>query len=150
MWGRICAATLVACALVAAGCGGDDDEGPSKADYIAKADAICKAGDAKIEAATSAISDPSDQAAVLEFVTATLIPNIEGQIKDLKALDKPKDDADTIDAIYADLDGALAKAKSDPSALLTAEGGASPFATANDKAKAYGMKVCGEDYGPRT
>jgi hypothetical protein len=144
MKGRIRGAALMALALAAAGCGGDDDKGPTKAAYIAKADAICKASDAKIEAAAGQIADPNDAEAVKAFVTATLIPNVEGQVKELRALDKPKDDADEIDAIYDAVEAGVAKGKSDPASLLSATTGVSPFADANTKAQAYGMKSCGQ------
>jgi hypothetical protein len=134
---------LVAIMMVIAGCGSSNDKGPSKADYIAKADAICKTGNDKIAAAVKAIPSSADAAAVQALATKTLIPNIEGQLKDLRALDKPKDDKDALNALYDSLQSAITKVKADPTLVTSTGGKTSPFADANAKANAYGMKVCG-------
>jgi hypothetical protein len=141
---RIGGVALVAIAITIAGCGGSDDKGPSKADYIAKADAVCKSGDDAINAGVKALGDSPAEADVTTFLTGTVLPNIEGQLTKLRALEQPKDDKDTINAIYDALEADIGKAKSDP-AVLNASGSTSPFADANAKAKAYGMKVCGEE-----
>lgn len=147
MRSHIVAAPLVGIALVLAGCGGGDDEGLSKADYVAQADAICqKADDASSKELTAASQKlgenptPEQQA---EVVTSVLLPSIETQLKDLKALGRPKGEEDAADALYESLGNAVEKGKSDPSALISASGGESPFADANAKAKALGLKVCG-------
>jgi hypothetical protein len=148
MRGRTGGIALVAVAMAFAGCGGDDDNGssgsgPTKAEYIAKADAICQAGDDAINTASKSLGSSPTEAEVTTFLTGTLLPNIEGQLKDLRALEPPKDDKDTINAIYDALEADVAKAKADP-ATLNVAGSKSPFADANAKAQAYGMKVCGK------
>jgi hypothetical protein len=130
--------------MVVAGCGSSNDKGPSKADYIVKADAICKTGNDAINAGVKSLGQSPSEADVTTFLTGTVVPNIEGQLTKLRALDQPKDDKDTINAIYDALEADIGKAKSDP-ATLNASGSTSPFADANAKAKAYGMKVCGKE-----
>ena len=92
-------AALAACAAIAAGaagCGGDDDGGDTtatetltKEEWIAQADAICKAGDDSIdEAAEAAGLDGSSSPDELEsFYTDTVLPNIADQ-RDQIALDR--------------------------------------------------------------
>ncbi|MFA4928386.1 MAG: hypothetical protein WC558_07710 [Patulibacter sp.] len=143
------AAPFLIAALALAGCGGSDDEGPTKAEYIAKADAICKTeGEKSQKAATDAVvalgtEDPTPEQLQV-IATSTIIPGLEKQVGDLKALDKPKDDEEEIDAIYAALDTAINAGKEDPS-TLTGAAGANPFDDANKKAVAYGLKECGSE-----
>jgi hypothetical protein len=144
------ATPLVGLALVLAGCGGSDDSGPTKAEYITKADAVCKAGDdAGEKATTAAVTALGTESPTPEQLTtiasSIVLPQLETQVASLKALEKPKDDADAIDAIYSELDKGIAAAKADPSVLASSEGGSNPFAGANEKAKAFGFKECGAE-----
>lgn len=143
------AAPLTIAALALAGCGGSDDEGPTKAEYVAKADAICKTEGAKSEeAATAAVvalgTEEPTPAQLETIATETVIPGLEKQVTELKALEQPKDDGEQIDAIYASLDTAVGAVKEDPSSLVGGEG-ENPFADANAKALAYGLKECGSE-----
>jgi hypothetical protein len=144
------AAPLVGIALVLAGCGGGDDKGLSKADYIKQADAICQKGDdatnKALQAALQALGTdkPTDEQQA-KLAADVAVPNVETQLTALKALGKPKDGGDEVDAMVKALEDATAKVKADPT-LLTNDGSSeSPFADANAKAKAFGLKVCGSD-----
>lgn len=146
------AAPLVGIALILAGCGGSDDKGLSKADYVTQADAICTKAAAQLDkdsqAAVQALGTDSPTDEQLATIAKDVaVPNLEKQLGDLKALDAPKDDKDTLDALYTDLDGAIAKVKADPTTLINSgdASATSPFASANEKAKAYGLKSCGDD-----
>jgi hypothetical protein len=142
----------VCCALVGAGCGSDDkkDESKpaiSKATFIAKADAICKRGDNAIEKAGNAIfsKDKNPPKAVVEkFATDTVAKQIQGEIDDIRALGAPAGDEKTIDAMLADVQDGVDLIKSKPSTINENDTPA-PFKAANAKAKAYGLKKCGED-----
>lgn len=132
----------LAAALTLAGCGAS---GPSKAEYIKQADAVCtKAGEdlskkqGEAIAKLGADAKPED---LTKLISDVLIPNAEGQLAELRKLEKPSDDADTIDGIYSDLEAGLKKVEADPEALTNDPNG--PLASANKKARAYGMKVCG-------
>lgn len=151
MRSRMITLPLVALALAASGCGGDDDSpGPAKADYINKADAICTAENASGEKETAAAvakfggARPTDAQAT-KLVTDLLLPNAEKQLAKLRSLEKPKADVERIDAIYDDIAAGIAAARKDPLSLLKDTSTDSPLATAATKAKAYGMKVCGGD-----
>ncbi|MEV4419194.1 hypothetical protein AB0L40_04365 [Patulibacter sp. NPDC049589] len=144
------AAPLIGAVLIFAGCGGDDDKGLSKADFITQADAICqKANDQLDKDATAAVTalgtDSPTPEQLKTIATDVALPNLDKQVTDLKALDAPKDDKDTVDALVASLQDGITKAKTDPTVLLNNDSGApSPFADANTKANAYGLKVCGK------
>ncbi|WP_026911298.1 hypothetical protein [Patulibacter minatonensis] len=148
---HLIAAPLVGFALVLAGCGGsDDDKGLSKADYIKQADAICQKGDdAQNKALQSALqalgtdSPSAEQQAKLASEIA--VPNIENQLKEIKALGTPKESGDEAKALLTSLEDATAKVKADPSTIVNDGSGPSPFADANAKAKAFGLTVCGSD-----
>lgn len=165
MRSRMIATSLVGLALVLAGCGGDDDEetttsaskqattpvaAVTKADYIAQADAICKAESDAGEAATNAAVEALGTASPTDEQLATIasdvvLPGLEKQLTALKALPNPEEGAEDVDAIYADLESAIGSAKEDPSILTAGEGSENPFAGANEKAKAFGMQECGKE-----
>jgi hypothetical protein len=148
-------------ALVAAGCGGDDDddttaattgetavaggEPPSKEEFIVEADAICKQGDREINQAgreTFGEEQPSQEEQE-QFVTATVLPNIQGQLDGIRALTPPEGDEDEVAAILEAAQTAVDEAEQDPSALTQAGGGSDPFAEANRLAQDYGLTNCG-------
>jgi hypothetical protein len=117
---------------------GSSSSAPSKSEYITKADGVCKKANDKINAdAQKAIGSSPTPAQVAAYQKDKVLPALEQESSDLKALDKPKNDGSTIDAIYSSLDAAIAKSKS------TGKLDNTTFADANTKAKAYGLKVCG-------
>ena len=138
---------LVPLGLVA--CGDDEDKGPSKADYIEKADAICARSDKETDAIfEQAFEDPQKptpdeaQAALDEA-----LPVVEKDLKELEALEPPKDDKETTDAIWTAIDAGvktLKEASADPNASLVALT-SEPFAPGDKLAGDYGMKDCGPD-----
>jgi hypothetical protein len=92
-------------ALVAAGCGGDDDETTtaalSKQDFISQADAICAKGDKKLDqvgAQAFGKGRPSRQE-IEQFASDTLVPNIQGQIDDVRALPPSQGDEEQVSSI---------------------------------------------------
>ena len=137
----ITAAVLGLCASLGfAACGGDDGgDKPTKTEYIAKADAICKSADDKIQADAQKEfgNTPPTQQQILTYQKEKVLPALEKESSDLKALDKPEGDEDELNALYDSLDSSIEKAKNAP----TIED--SLFADANQKAKAYGLKQCG-------
>jgi hypothetical protein len=160
-------ALALATGLIAAGCGDDDDdtatttssptttagatgatgatgEPLSKDEFITQADAICKAGDKKIDAAaqeTFSGGQPS-QAEQEQFVTEDVVPNIQEQIDGLRALTPPEGDEEEVSAILDSAQDAIDQTEADPGALT--EGGDDPFSEANQLAEEYGLEVCGQ------
>ena len=128
-------------------CGGDEDKGPSKADYIKDADKICARSNQETDAIfAEAAEDPNKpkpkeaQAAIRQA-----IPVLEKDIEELKALEAPKGDEDQVAAIWSALEeGAqkLDEASADPEASLVALA-SDPFSAGGKLAGEYGMKTCG-------
>ncbi len=144
--GAILAALLATGAV--AGCGSGGDKPLSKTEYIKQGDAICKKfGDKLDKAAQKQFADLGPNEAPSEkqltpFVEDAVKPNIESQISGLRDLEPPKADKDKLNAIYDQVETALAKVEDDPESLL--EQGADPFEKANAAAQKYGFKECGE------
>ena len=134
---------LAGTALALGACGDDDDGGTTKAEFIEKADAICAEGEEQSQQlAREGLQNPQNPTGqeVLDILDK-LVPIQRDTIAQVRELEKPEGDEDEIDAIYDAAQAANDKAKADPS-LLTQEG-ADPFADANAKARAYGLKACG-------
>jgi hypothetical protein len=161
-------ALALAAGLIAAGCGDDDDETTtsstttttagatgatgatgeplSKDEFITQADAICEAGDKKIDAAaqeTFSGGQPS-QAEQEQFVTEDVVPNIQEQVDGLRALTPPEGDEDEVSAILDSAQDAIDQIESDPGTLTEGANGDDPFSEANQLAKEYGLTVCGQ------
>jgi predicted nuclease with TOPRIM domain len=89
-----CAVLVLTLALLA-GCGGGDDDGPSKERFVADANRICREGEARIADVTreqrgrlrEAVGDRQAIADVLEATTAAYEPYFER----LRALDAPSE-----------------------------------------------------------
>jgi hypothetical protein len=136
------AGLLLATGLIVAGCGDGDDDTLSKSEFIAKADAICEKGNKEIEAAPSpAGGDRPSQQALEQFATDTLIPNIQKQVNDIRALEPPEEDESQVDAILNSAQTSIDELKADPSKITDEDS----FAEANKLARDYGLKVCGEE-----
>ncbi|MEA2425059.1 MAG: hypothetical protein QOH13_1469 [Thermoleophilaceae bacterium] len=138
---RIAVLAALVASLALAACGSSSDSKPTKAEYITKADAICKKADTEINAQAQkqfGNKAPTD-AQVTTFTHDVVLPKIEKESSDLKALDKPKGDDAQLNALFASLDKSINTAKSTDGTLDN-----STFADANTKAKAYGLKVCGQ------
>jgi hypothetical protein len=137
-------AGALAVGLIAAGCGGDDDDDSSdaltKQEFIAQGNAICKAGNAEIDAAAEETFAKNGQPTPAEsdaFVTDTVVPNVQGQIDDMRALGIPEEDADQVNGILDEAEGIVDELEADPSSI---EG--DPFAPVNGDLKDYGLTTC--------
>lgn len=129
-----------------AGCGKDEKpaepEGPplTKAQVIKQGDAICRAGAKRVErAAGRRLGEDSTRADVRRFVVRTMIPELERQVSDLRALRPPARDAPQIDAMLDAAEEGIAEARENPIRALTDP---KVFAKANRIATKYGFKVC--------
>ena len=137
------AVVVLATALVAAGCGGGDDE-LTKSEFIAQADAICKKGNKEIDAAAGKIFNSKQQptqAEVNKFATETLIPNIQSQVDAVRDLNEPSDDSDQVHAFLDSAQAELDKGKKDPSYITSDKS----FSKTNKLGQQYGFKVCSAD-----
>lgn len=136
------ACVLLTSGLVAAGCGGDDDDALSKSEFLKQGNAICKKGDRAIDGAAketfSSDQQPTDTQ-ITKFAEDTAIPEIQTQIDDLGDLTPPSADEDTVNAILDEAQAGLDKAKDDPTIFAS---GNDPFEKANRLADDYGLTEC--------
>ena len=144
------ALALAALVFAVAGCGGDDSSSTtsgasgaplSKEDWIAQADAICKAGNQKTNQAAAqqfGNSQPSESD-IQQFTAQVLVPTVRDELDQIRALTPPEGDEDQVNAIIDAASQAADQAEQDPSSAQTA------FDQADQLAKSYGLKVCGQD-----
>jgi hypothetical protein len=153
------AMTTLLVAGLAAGCGGDDGKGGAgattgagtgltKAQFIERGDAICAAADKRIEAAGAKLRQSSKKdgtlpvTQVVRFLTRTTMPTYDRMLISLRNLAAPKADEQKVDAFVASVAGAIDAVKANPRKYAKRTT-ADPFDDANERAKAYGFKVCG-------
>jgi hypothetical protein len=144
---RIVTAMLVgglAIGLIAAGCGDDDDgdEAASltKEEWIAQADEICAQGNEEIGQQAGEVfgGGPPSAAEERRFAEEVVVPNIEEQVADVKALSPPEGDEEQVDAIIAAAEEGLAQAEENPLAINE-----DALDEATQLMAEYGSKVCG-------
>jgi hypothetical protein len=144
-------------ALVAAGCGSSNNDNSTttaltKAEFLKKGNAICKKGNQQINQVANQTftkkkypNGPPPKSVQTKFATDTVIPTVQSQIDQIKALGAPKGDEAQVTAIVTSAQGALDQAKKDPSVLLS--NGPGPFEQTNKLSKSYGLTVCGGGNG---
>jgi hypothetical protein len=154
---KLLALVAIAAALAAAGCGDDDDEDATggatgatgvsgstltEAEFLDQANEICAAGNELIdEQATDAFGSgtgaPTEDE-LDQFVNEIMVPSIEEQIDDIRALGVPEELAADVNPFLEDAEAALADAQADPGSLLDED----PFREINQEAKQIGLREC--------
>ena len=145
-------AALVALAAIVAGCGGGDDsettETLTKTEFIKQGDAICEKANEESEAEAEEFAEENDftlekasKEQIEEAVGEVLVPNLNGQVEDLRALGAPEGDEDQVEEILVSLEGAADEIEEDPGLVYEEETLAKP----SKLAEAYGFEVCGEE-----
>jgi len=147
-------AAAMALAAIAAGCGssGDDDSTevtvtPTKAEFIKQGDEICKQAEEDSEAEAEEFAEENDftlekasEEQLEEAIGEVLVPALDRQADEIKALGAPEGDEKKVEEIVVALEGASAEVADDPSKAFEGE----PLKEASELADAYGFKVCGE------
>ncbi len=137
--------TALAAGLLAAGCGGDDGgAAPSKQDYIAEGDAICKQRQDEVSRQaqeTFGGSVPTGEQ-IEAFGADVIVPSLDSQLEELRALTPPEGDEDTVGKIYDAVGDGIDAIRENP-ALVTDPNAGGTFAEADALAQRYGFKVCG-------
>jgi hypothetical protein len=156
---RLIALLCGACALAlfAAGCGGGGDNTSStasltKAQFIKKADGICESAEEKLESEFESFAkqhnlsekQPPTQKESAEAAETILLPSIEGQVEDIRALGAPSGEEQKVEELLAAVEAGVEKGKQDPVAFIEEEGD-NPLNKANKMAREYGLKVCGRE-----
>jgi hypothetical protein len=145
-------AVLVALAAVVAGCGGGDDsettETLTKTEFIEQGDAICEKANEQSENEAEEFAEENDftlekasKEQIEEAVAEVLVPNLNGQVEDLRALGAPEGDEDQVEEILVSLEGAADEIEEDPGLVYEEETLEEPSKLAED----YGFEVCGEE-----
>jgi hypothetical protein len=144
---------LVACCLLAAGCGDDGNSTPlstttgppTKRAFLISADQICNSFESQIEAAGDDLFTGKHQPPprrVRQFALHIAVPKLEAEIDAVRSLGAPRGDADEIDAILAASQRGVDQIRRDPE--LIAGGQAPPgLKQAGRLAKTYGSEECG-------
>lgn len=150
-WVAVFAATLAG-ALIVAGCGGGSDDsstGPtiSKAAFIKKTDAVCSAGNKRMEIAfahflekNKNIKKPSD-ADYEDLVGKVLVPNVSREIKEIRVFGAPDGDEDRVDDYLEALEEGIEVAERNPKVVVSSS--EAVFGIPSRLAKEYGLEVCG-------
>ncbi|HST70115.1 MAG TPA: hypothetical protein VLI94_10700 [Solirubrobacterales bacterium] len=148
-------AVLAAFALLAAvvaGCGSDDDSETTatitKAELIKQGDQICEKANEESEAEAEEFAEENDftlekasEEQLEEAVAEVLVPNLNGQIEDIRALGAPEGDEEQVEEILVSLEGAADEIEDDPSVVFEGEVLKEP----SKLAESYGFEVCGEE-----
>jgi hypothetical protein len=149
-------AAVVAAAMLVVGCGGSGDDTSSsgsisKEEFIAKADAICKKGNEVMEKELfkflrnnkvhGSLRKPSTEDNE-KFIVTVLIPTLQKEIKELKALGVPAGDEEKVDAMVAALEEGLETAE-DETETVAAGTADIVFGIASRLAGEYGLETCG-------
>lgn len=140
----ILAGLLAALALIAAGCGDDEESTPlTKEEFIAQADAICVAGDEEINAAAEEqFGDLTEEPPVSEqeaFLADVVASSYAERTEEIGALTPPEEDAEEVDALMASLEELTGQISDDPAAVLEATEEPEYARLAQE----YGLQNCG-------
>jgi hypothetical protein len=145
---RVLLTCLLALGLASllASCGGGDGDAPSKSEYIAQVDKICKSYNEKAaNLARGASSSPTGQD--FQSIFRKFVPIVDERIDKVRAVEKPEGDEERLNAIYDDAAAGNEKIKE---AIRTPRGaaeiakGGNPFEKADKAARDYGFKECGK------
>lgn len=142
VWSLISLGALTLC-LVAAGCGGSDEEALTKSEFVKQGNSICKEAEAerfKILSKEGENYDPNGdvQAQQAALIEAT-IPTYEQAAQRLAELEPPEEMADTVDALVAAMEEAGEQAKANPQTAIVSN---VQFKEANQKAEDLELEAC--------
>jgi hypothetical protein len=135
--------------LGAAGCGGSTSgttgstkatpasAAISKAEFVAKANAICGTADPVLSAADAQLASRPTGSQVETIVRGTYVPSIEAQISGIRALGTPSGDQAAVAAMLKLVQTDLSKLKSNPMLVTT-----DVFGDFARVAHPYGLTAC--------
>ena len=127
-----------------AGCGDDDDE-PNAAEYRTAVNAICTAGNERLDTlfSNSTLGPDATEAELVE-VLDEILGEIDGQLGDIDALEAPDDLATDVDSWLAESEATVTEVRSGGAAFFEQQAsGVNPFAEVNAEAIELGFDACG-------
>lgn len=134
--GALALSTLAAC--------GDDEspfseEGPTKLQLIAQADAICRSYDSRFVDALEALggADPAQKAVIADRVADVA----EDQLAELRELPQPEEDRELLGRIFLSVVDELVELRRNPALLDQPQ---ELFAESSELAAEYGFQDCGD------
>jgi hypothetical protein len=139
--------SLAALVVVPVACGGDDDDASdvTKEEFIANADAICKASNDKIGELFTDLPDDTTSEQAAQLTIGKALPIFRDQVDQLRELDLPAADADDLEQLWDDLDASTdeleQQLEDDPETAFSED--FDPFADESKTATDYGMTQCG-------
>jgi hypothetical protein len=151
---------LLATSLIAAGCGDDDDEttgatggtgatgaagpAPTKEEFIAEADQICRAAEDELDQEF----ETTEAESATDFARDVIVPRQQELIDDLRDLTPPEGDEDQIETLLNSVQEGLDQLEEDPAlfeqALQDPSGIEEIYADSRRRANEYGFEVCGQ------
>lgn len=141
---------IAALGVLLAACGGD---GLSREEFLARANAICAAGNERIDVVASEVfgdlpegQEPERQQAQRMF--DTLVTNIQQQIDGIRELEPPEDMAPSVDAWLDEAQAILSRLEQggvEGFLDVFRSGAEEPFAGVNEEARRLGLDECGEE-----
>jgi hypothetical protein len=147
--GAFVAAAMIV-ALVLVGCGGGDSSSGSsisKEEFIAKADAICKKGTERLQAAIGKVLKNQPNITKVtkgeqeKIVTTEMVPSVSREVMELRALGVPDGDDEKVDAMITALEEGVETAERDPTAVTKSSDAI--FGISSRIAGEYGAVGCG-------
>jgi len=157
LMGALPIGALLFAGLVVAGCGSSSSSTTttttaaiSKAEFVAKGNASCVAGEKKQNVEFTAfakkhgISEKKEptKAQQTELVDAVFVPNIQAQIDSVKALGAPSGEEQKVASALEAAQEALNKVKAKPEIAFSKP---SPFKAAGEQLHALGLTKCAKE-----
>jgi hypothetical protein len=153
-------AVCVAIAMIVGGCGGGDDTTDStatadspeltKAQFLKQGNAICAKANEELNGEVAKFfkenglgekQQPST-AELTEVAEDFVTPIVGRQVEEIRQLGSPAGEEQQVEKILSAAEEGIKKSEEDPDSLLAGENSA--FGKANQLAKEYGLKTCGE------
>jgi hypothetical protein len=140
-------------AMLVAGCGGGGgneevtESSTSKAQFIAKADAICEKSTTKMKAGLIAYSKRAGEEKTPlsqqygTLVETIFVPNIEQEINGIRELGAPQGDLAQVKTLIEAREKSIVEAQENPKRVV---GDREFFDSARTAAAKYGLKACAE------
>jgi hypothetical protein len=141
--GSVALVGVLAAGVVATGCGSSSKTASTttssitKAEFVAKANAICGKADPVLSAAGAKLEAQPPKAEIEALVKGTYVPSIQAQITSIKALGVPAGEEETVTKMLALAQGDLERIKADPGLIAT-----DVFADFAKVAHPYGLTAC--------
>ena len=137
--------TIMAAALATAisGCGGSGDSTEpklSKKQFVSRAASICEQAEKELLEKALAYNKHDSSSEEDKLVEPILIPVLEKQVREIKALGSPSGDEGSIESLTAEFEAALQKTRQEPTAVL--DSSTNPFERYNRMAKQNGLVEC--------